>query len=199
MLFKIDSHFGHVIEETANGIVYQVDGSPVDPANPRSCAGCKVRCREGEQDPCIANLPGTSAACCGHGLDVTPVYKSPNGYVALDDGRRMSFSGLVGGERIRAAVEAALRGEELPDGFSFDDTRMWWTGLSDYQRQHVHNHMLEGLARLVTEAKKGEAPSARFLNGEAMWWDGLDEEQKAYVWAHTGEMIAQLVEEAKRL
>jgi hypothetical protein len=195
MLFKIDSLFGHVIEETADGVVYQADGVLVDGTNLRPCVGCKVKCSEGSHDPCIANLPGTLNACCGHGLDVTPVHHNPNGYVALEDGRTFRFSGLFGGARIRQAVEAALKGEALPEGFAYDERKAWWTGLTDLQRQYVHDNTARGLATLVTAVTKRE-PSPLFLKGEAMWWDGLNEEEKAQVWARTGKMIDALVREA---
>jgi hypothetical protein len=196
MLFKIDSLFGHVIEETAKGVVYQADGVLVDGKNLRPCVGCKVKCANGEQDPCIKNLPGTLNACCGHGLDVTPVNHNPNGYVSLEDGRTIRFSGLLGGERIRRAVDAALKGETLPEGFTFDENKMWWAGLTDSQRQYVQDNLVHMLAKLVTEVKNGEPPSPLFLKGEAMWYEELDEEQKALVWSRMGAAHDQLVQEA---
>ena len=51
MLFKTDTLFGHVIEDTDDGPVYQDDGSKVDGDNPRPCLGCKVKIQHGEQDP----------------------------------------------------------------------------------------------------------------------------------------------------
>jgi hypothetical protein len=197
MLFKIDSVFGHVIEETAQGVVYQADGVLVDGNNLRPCGGCKVKCAEGQHDPCIANLPSTLNACCGHGLDVTPVNHNPNGYVALEDGRTFRFSGLVGGERIRQAVDCALSGQDLPEGFTFDEEKMWWAGLTVAQRQYVQDNMLAMLGKLVTEVKNGEPPSPLFLKGEAMWWDGLDDEQKAQVWSRMGDAHNRLVQEAR--
>jgi hypothetical protein len=196
MLSKIDSLFGHVVEETAQGVVYQADGVLVDGKNLRPCVGCKVKCVQGAQDPCIANLPSTANACCGHGLDVAPVRHSPNGYVALDDGRTFRFSGLVGGVRIRQAVDAALKGEALPDGFTFDEKKAWWTGLTDAQRQYVQDNIERGLGKLVTKVKNGEPPSPLFLTGQAPWWEGLDEKQKNQVQALMGEMLDELVQEA---
>jgi hypothetical protein len=196
MLFKVDTAFGHVIEDTPEGPVYRDDRSPVDPQNPRPCLGCNVRIARGSHDPCIANLPETLNACCGHGLDKTPVHGNPSGYVALKDGRCFRFSGCVGGERIRAAVDAALKGDDLPEGFVFDKDKAWWEGLTEAQRGYVHQNMTRALAELVTEAKGGEPPSAKFLAGEAMWWDGLDEAQKAHVWGGMKAKIAGLVQEA---
>jgi hypothetical protein len=196
MLFKVDTLFGHVIEETDHGVVYQADGVLVDAANLRACAGCNVKCSSGQQDPCIANLPGTLNACCGHGLERTPVSKQWTGYVALEDGRTFRFSGLVGGARIREVVDAVLRGEPLPDGFVFDEDKAWWAGLSENQRRYVHENTTAGLARVVTAVKNGEPPSAAFLAGEAMWWDGLTDEQKEQVWARLGDMMQDLVREA---
>jgi len=196
MLFNVDSLFGHVIEETEKGVVYQADGVLVDGANLRPCVGCKAKCSSGEHDPCIANLPGTLNACCGHGVELTPVSKQWTGYVALEDGRTFRFSGLVGGARIREVVDAVLRGEALPDGFVFDEEKMWWAGLSAAQRQYVHDNSTAGLARVVTEVKNGEPPSAAFLAGEAAWWDGLTEDEKEQVWSRLGDMMKDLVQEA---
>lgn len=198
MLFKTDSLFGHVIEERGDGaVVYQDDGTEVDFSKPRGCAGCQAPCQEGEHDPCIANLPGTLNACCGHGLELSPVSRRPNGYVALADGRSFRFSGKVGGQSIRQAVALALAGEPLPDGFVYDEQQMWWSGLSDRQRQYVQDNILRGLAELVTRARHGEAPSPRFLAGEAMWWDGLTEDEKSEVLSGMAAMIATLVEESR--
>jgi hypothetical protein len=196
MLFKVDTLFGHVIEETDRGVVYQADGALVDGANLRPCVGCNAKCSPGEQDPCIANLPGTLNACCGHGLELTPVSKRTTGYVALEDGRTFRFSGQVGGARIREVVDAVLRGEPLPDGFVFDEDKAWWAGLSENQRRYVHENTTAGLARVVTAVKNGEPPSAAFLAGEAPWWDGLTDEQKEQVWARLGDMMKDLVREA---
>lgn len=47
------------------------------------CKLCKEpRTPEGH-DPCIANLPGVSFACCGHGID--------KGYIKFTDGRILDF------------------------------------------------------------------------------------------------------------
>ncbi len=192
-LFKIDTMFGHVVEETPEGLVYQDDRSPVTKETVRPCLGCNAVCGKGH-DPCIANLPGTRHACCGHGRDTTPVSNSPAGYVALEDGRRITFSGLVGGERIRAAVTALLAGDPLPEGFTLDENPMWWAGLSQKQRAYVEKNTPRGLAKLVREA--GAKPSKAFLKGKAMWWDGLNDEQKAYVWANLKRMLDELVSEA---
>lgn len=52
------------------------------------CRHCKLPRTGDGHDPCIANLPGASFACCGHG-------KRP-GYVCFTDGRviRGSFESL---------------------------------------------------------------------------------------------------------
>jgi hypothetical protein len=197
MLFKVDTLFGHVIEETDKGVVYRASGVLVDFANPRPCLGCNAKCDNGSHDPCIANLPETLNACCGHGLDRTPVSNQWTGYVALDDGRTFRFSGLMGGERIRKAVLAAIKGEALPEGFVFDEDKAWWAGLSEKQRQYVQYNIPAGLVRLVTEVKNGEPVSPRFLAGEAMWWDGLSENEKQLVWARMGEMLDDLVRQSR--
>jgi hypothetical protein len=196
LLFSPDSEFGHVVENSPKGVIYRDDGTLVDSLNPRSCLGCKLSVRHGEQDPCIANLPGTSQACCGHGLALSPRLQKPNGYVALDDGRTFRFLGTVGGECIRAAVDAVLRGDALPEGFTFDQDRMWWDGLTETQVVYVRQNTVRGLAELVTEAQGGLPPSAAFLAGEAMWFDGLDDDKKNYVLERMGDKIAELVQEA---
>lgn len=196
LLFSPDSEHGHIVENSPLGVIYRDDGTLVDSQNPRSCLGCKVRVNHGEQDPCIANLPGTSQACCGHGLALSPRLQKPNGYVALNDGRTFRFLGTVGGERIRAAVDSALRGEPLPEGFTFDADKMWWEGLTEAQVAYVRQNTVRGLAELVTEAQDGQPPSAAFLAGEAMWFDGLDQAKKDYVLAGMAGKIAELVQEA---
>ncbi len=195
MLFKIDSLFGHIIEDSPQGPVYQDDGTPVNHQQPRPCKGCKAQIAEGSHDPCIANLPGTYQACCGHGLDCSPNSGKPAGYVGLTDGRTIRFSGLIGGARIREAVEAALKGQPLPAGFEFAE-RMWWEGLSEAQRNYVWQRIPLGLARLVSEATQATASTEAFLKGEKPWWDGLSDEQKAQVQSGLPAALAQLVQEA---
>lgn len=198
LLYSPDSQFGHVVENSPAGVIYRDDGTLVDDYNQRACLGCLARCGNGEHDPCIANLPGVSQACCGHGLALTPRTQQPNGYVALNDGRTFRFLGTVGGERIRAAVDAVLAGEALPDGFTFDETSMWWDGLTEAQIAYVRANIQRGLVELVTEVRGGTSPSEAFLSGEAMWWDGLDETQKDQVIVNMRGMLAKLVQEALR-
>lgn len=127
--------FGHVICEKRCGWVYEDDGSRVDWDQPRPCKGCGLHVKRGEQDPCIANLPETRQACCGHGLE-----RQPNGilagYVGLKDGRIIRFSGMLGGPAIRTLVNDALKGEPLPEGVE-NDKPAWWAGLTDWQYQLV--------------------------------------------------------------
>lgn len=196
MLYKVDSMFGHVIEETGTGVVYQADGAAVDFACPRACVGCGAHVKNGEQDPCIANLPGTVQACCGHGLERTPEHKNPNGYVGLKDGRTFRFLGTVGGERIRLAVEAALAGQPLPEGFAFDAQRAWWEGLSEPQRAYVHNGMRAGLAEIVREVTGSDTADDDIVSGARMWFDGRSDEEKSAVQKRIPAMIARLVLEA---
>ncbi|MBZ0186579.1 MAG: hypothetical protein K8F91_10055 [Candidatus Obscuribacterales bacterium] len=192
MLFEKDSIYGHVIVDTDSGPIYEDDGSPVDKGNLRACKGCKLKIASGSHDPCIANLPGTYQACCGHGLDRSPVHNNPNGYVGLKDGRTISFSGLLGGQRIKQAVELALSGKPLPEGFEFGQ-RMWWEGLSEVQRAYVQERIPADLARLVSELA---TPSQAFLDGTEPWWDGLSPTQKDTVWAALPQALAQLVQES---
>lgn len=198
MLFKVDTIYGHVVEDTAEGPIYRDDGSRVDPKNLRPCLGCGVHIQQGTHDPCIAGLPKTSNACCGHGLDRKPVSGNPSGYVALEDGRTFRFSGLVGGTLIRAAVEAAIKDEPLPDGFVYDEDKAWWSGLSEDQRNYVLERIPAGLIQLVREVTTREPP-AEVLSGEKMWWHGLTDAEKETVWGMIPAMQGALVEEALRL
>jgi hypothetical protein len=196
MLFKIDTIHGHVVEDTPTGPIYKDDGTPVDLQNLRPCLGCNKQIGPGDHDPCISELPGTYQACCGHGLEKTPVGERPSGYAALKDGRCIRFSGLCGGQQIRAAVEAALKDEPLPAGFEFDADRMWWEGLTDNQRNYVQANMTRGLAKLVSTVTGQEPPSERIISGEAAWHEDLDENQKAVVWSKLNSLLAELVQEA---
>jgi hypothetical protein len=196
MLYKLDSMFGHVIEETDTGVIYKADGAPVDFACPRACIGCGAHVKDGEQDPCIVNLPGTVQACCGHGLERTPEHNNPNGYVGLKDGRTFRFLGTVGGERIRLAVEAALAGQSLPEGFNFDADRAWWEGLSEAQRAYVHNGMRPGLAEIVRDITGANTVDDDIVSGARMWFDGRSDEEKDIVRSRIPGMIERLVMEA---
>lgn len=184
MLFKVDTLFGHVIEERPDGAVYQDDGSKVDGSSLRPCLGCKAKCQQGEHDPCIADLPGTLNACCGHGRELTPVSGNLAGYVGLTDGRIIRFAGNLGGERIKAAVTAALSGQPLPEGFEVTE-KAWWGGLSEDQVNLVHAKIPLYIAKVV-EAVSGTIPTA-FLEGDDPWWIGLSDEQKERVWGLIGE------------
>lgn len=197
MLFKTDTLFGHVIEDTDDGPVYQDDGSKVDGDNPRPCLGCKVKIHYGEQDPCIANLPGTLNACCGHGRALTPVSQALTGYVALRDGRTFRFPGTVGGEAIRAAVDLAIAEKQLPDGFIFDQEKMWWGGLTDAQVAYVHANTRRAIFEVVREITAGKFPDDSYLTSDEPWWTGLDEDQKSAFWVACKQMMSALAAEAR--
>jgi hypothetical protein len=159
MLFEIDSQYGHVVRKDGDDrAVYVDDGTPVDPRNPRPCLGCGAKIKEGEHDPCIANLPGTQYACCGHGLDRAPRHGAPNGYVSLQDGRCFRFSGCTPAHLIKAAVHLALAGQALPDGFEYEAKKAWWEGLTEAQKAYVIANIPRELARLVRES--GCTPNA---------------------------------------
>ncbi len=195
MLFDVDDLFGHVINRDGDGAVYADDGTTVDFAQPRSCFGCKAKCASGHHDPCITNLPSTRNACCGHGQATRPTNDNPSGYVAFEDGRTFRFLGTVGGDAIRAAVDAVLRGDALPEGFTWDEDLPWWHGLTDDQKSYVHNNQLRVLHELVVES--GATPTEAFLAGQAMWWDGCTDEQKTFVLNGMKEKLDGLVLEAK--
>jgi hypothetical protein len=64
-------------------------GELVYEAAPRACPRCGEFPTSEGHDPCIANLPGVSNACCGHGVEP--------GYVQLNNGRtiRGQFDHIV--------------------------------------------------------------------------------------------------------
>jgi hypothetical protein len=196
LVFSPDTHYGHIVEDDGTGAVYQDDRTPVDDNNPRPCKGCGVNITPNSHDPCIANLPGTSQACCGHGTERTP-RGNLAGYAALSDGRTIRFSGCMRGKGVREAVLALQQGLLLPEGFELDENRAWWEGLTAEQVQWVRQNIPRGLAALITELKGGEAPSDRFMRGEAMWFEELDETQKQLGWSRMGGMLAGLVQEAR--
>ena len=199
MLFEKDTLFGHVIIDTADGPVYEDDGSKVA-GNIRPCFGCKLAIQQGEHDPCISGLPGTKNACCGHGRETTVTSGGPSGYVALEDGRCFRFAGIKSGDEIRAAVDAALAGGNLPDGFVFDQENMWWTGLTQSQVDYVHAHTREGIFRVVRKITEGQFPPDEYLSDEALFWaDGIDDQGvKNQVLSELGAMLDELVAEAKQ-
>lgn len=194
LLKKADELFGHVMDNTPQGAVYRDDGSLVDFKNPRPCFSCKLPCKTGEHDPCIANLPNTSNACCGHGLELTPNGNLP-GYVALDDGRAFHFSGTLGPEAIRVALDCALRNEPLPYGLAYDEVKAWWTGMSDKQRAWVLEQTVPGIAAVVLEVT-GNPVAAEFLEGRQPWWEGLTDEQKEEIWRRFPAMVDALAAQA---
>lgn len=196
MLFEIDSQFGHVVRRDGDAEVYADDGTPVDPRNPRPCFGCGAKINSGAHDPCIANLPGTQYACCGHGLDCAPRSGKPNGYVSLNDGRCFRFSGCTPAPLIRMAVDLALAGKPLPPGFVYDERKAWWEGLTEAQKAYVMTNIPRELERLVR--KSGATPSDAFLRGEALWYDGLDDSTRQWVWSQLDDMTSELRAEALR-
>lgn len=195
MVLEVDSLHGYVIEKSEIGPVYRDDGSLVDFENPRPCLGCSRRIGKNEHDPCIANLPGTIHACCGHGLAHSPRSGGPNGYVAFRDGRRIVFLGTVGSEKIRAAVDAFLAGEELPEGFALSDD-MWYVGLTEAQQAYVHQHLRQAIFDLVREVTDGQFPPDEYLTTEIMWNIGVPQEKVQIVWGRFGQLMAELAEQA---
>jgi hypothetical protein len=98
---------------------------------------------------------------------------------------------------IREVVDATLKGEPLPDGFNFDQEKMWWAGLTDSQRNYVQQNITRGMARLVQEVQHTALPSEAIVSGEQMWFAVCDEEQKQYVFSRMRAMLAELVQEAQ--
>ncbi len=67
---KISYHRGHAIYFDEVLWRYEDNDSPVrDHWKERPCGKCSEQFTEKGHDPCIANLPGVSNACCGHGND----------------------------------------------------------------------------------------------------------------------------------
>ena len=58
---------GHMVEARTNEQVYVDDGSPVDWENLRPCRACGLHIGKDENDPCIANLPGSAVGSSAHG------------------------------------------------------------------------------------------------------------------------------------
>lgn len=75
------------------------------------CRACGLR-PIGGHDACIANLPFTLAACCGHAIG--------RGYVYMDDGTVFRFPPGMLGYEIDEAVHAIICEEPLPPGFILD-------------------------------------------------------------------------------
>ena len=69
---------------------------------PRICPACDAEVVKGKPDPCIGNLAGVSAACCGHGDDskaYVAFYLPDGSFVAWDGGfTRMSSQELSDAE-----------------------------------------------------------------------------------------------------
>lgn len=98
---KIDRTFGHWIVQNGDKWYYVDGGDELDWDNPRPCPQCgKRRTKEGH-DPCIAELPGVSAACCGHGIE--------EGYILFNSGIAVYGINLIV-ENMRAIVRFGDRG-----------------------------------------------------------------------------------------
>ncbi len=71
--------FGHRIRPSPDGLLYSDTSEPVPRgAGKRPCPRCGELPTPEGHDPCIANLPGVRAACCGHGVEP--------GYVMFETG-----------------------------------------------------------------------------------------------------------------
>jgi hypothetical protein len=179
-----------------------------------ACSSCGCAPTLDGQDACIANLPATVFACCGHGdagtadypegatyviVDVENPVKYKQGYASLLDGRTLRFPGTVGGKRIRAVVEALLDGEELPSDFAWDDKPGWWTGLKNKAQFNwaAHYHKYE-CARWVVKAG-GKYPK-NYIRDERnhCWTFGLNDAQVQFVFRYQQEIYAECVRKALR-
>jgi len=57
------------------------------------CTKCKKKATKDGQDPCIANLPGVTDACCGHGRH--------EGYIVFENGVKITGFFEVDNEFLR--------------------------------------------------------------------------------------------------
>jgi len=74
--------FGHKIYCKNKKWYYEEDDTPTTKAKP--CPKCKEFPTKEGHDPCIANLPDVSAACCGHGTEPGYVQVfNGNNYIAM--------------------------------------------------------------------------------------------------------------------
>ena len=84
-------HFGHKIYVDSNEFDIKEDGTrlyktwryddtdePLETACARKCPKCKKYPTKDDHDPCMANLPGVTYACCGHGVE--------EGYIQFENG-----------------------------------------------------------------------------------------------------------------
>ncbi|MDR3616483.1 MAG: hypothetical protein P4L53_23185 [Candidatus Obscuribacterales bacterium] len=182
--------------------------------NGSTCFSCGCPPTSDGQDPCIANLPATVHACCGHGDTGTADYpkgvralivdpanpvRHKQGYVSLLDGRTLRFPGTVGGKRVRAVVDAVLVGAELPADFIWDDKPSWWTGVKNLAQlswaAYYHKY---AYARWVVQAG-GKYPKG-YVRDERKhsWTTGLDDAQIRFVLEHQQEIHAECVRKALR-
>lgn len=94
--------FGHLIYLSDVARRYRDTDEPV-PYGPgeRRCPLCGEMPTPEGHDPCIANLPGVTAACCGHGVEP--------GYVTFETGHRIRGEFDRGEMRARQIVERAMK------------------------------------------------------------------------------------------
>jgi hypothetical protein len=81
----LEHQFGHPFYIDGGRVPrYRDNHEEVDWPSKRPCPRCGgLRTPEGH-DPCIANLPGVTAACCGHGIGI--------GYILFEDHRAIYFA-----------------------------------------------------------------------------------------------------------
>jgi hypothetical protein len=110
-VLAIANHFGYKAEYSDGKWRYADTKEPFAPGpSDRKCPKCAAHVTEDGADPCIANLPGVVAACCGHGFDDETLGK---GYILFSDGTCIRFTGFeverpnVEGERGRACATSA--------------------------------------------------------------------------------------------
>jgi hypothetical protein len=91
----VNHAFGHPTYFDGKGVVRYCDNhKPTTWPSERPCPRCgKLPTPEGH-DPCIANLPGVAAACCGHGF---------NGYIMFEEGRTIRYPRATVDDEVRSS------------------------------------------------------------------------------------------------
>lgn len=65
-MYRKEYH-GHILVKEDSGWVYEDSKEPFDRDNLRPCPHCNKELKKDGMDPCLGELPGVVAACCGHG------------------------------------------------------------------------------------------------------------------------------------
>lgn len=89
---RIRGEFGWDIYEGEDNKRHYADNDEViTKENFRPCSVCGKMPLEGGVDPCIGNLPGVKAACCGHG---GKGHYGGDGFIMFNDNTMITFTTL---------------------------------------------------------------------------------------------------------